>query len=213
MSVVFVDLEMKPVSNDLPEKRAIAPMETIEFGAVKLNGTDETDAFCRLVKPVFGPIPPRYEALTGITNEAVENAEPYAAVFSAFIEWCTDAETIYAWSPSDLTQLRRDAALHPEAPSPAPLAERWDDYQRIFTEKLGLHRELSLKQAAEIVGLNMEGQLHDALWDARNTAALYRLAADPVRWKEKTGGLKKTVNNDKPVTYSLADLFAGWNKD
>ena len=212
MSIVFVDLEMKPVSKEFPEQRALSSMETIEFGAVKLQGAEETDAFCRLVKPAYGPIPPRYEALTGITNEAVDDAEPFTEVFTAFFEWCGDADTIYAWSTSDLAQLRRDAALHPEAPSLEPLALKWQDYQRIFTEKLGLHRELSLKQAAEIVDLDMEGQLHDALWDARNTAALYRLTLDPVRWKEIAGRFKRTVNNDAPVTYSLASLFAGWDK-
>ncbi|MDO4494142.1 MAG: 3'-5' exonuclease [Clostridia bacterium] len=209
MSVVFVDLEMKPIAKEWPKEKKLYSMETLQFGAVKLEGGTETDTFCRVVRPAFGPVPPRYEALTGITNAVAEAADPYAEVLADFIAWCADAEAVYAWSTSDMAQLRRDAGLHPEAPALDPLVKVWGDYQKIFTSKLGLHRELSLKQALEIVDLPFEGHMHDALWDSRNTAALYRLSLDEARWKQATAHLKKTVNNDAPVTFSLASLFAG----
>lgn len=209
MSVVFVDLEMKPVSKEWPKEKKLYSMETLQFGAVKLTGAEETDSFCRIVKPAFGPVPPRYEELTGITDAAAQAADPYETVLADFIAWCSDAEAVYAWSTSDMAQLRRDAGLHPEAPSLEPLVKVWGDYQKIFTGKLGLHRELSLKQALEIVDLPFEGHMHDALWDSRNTAALYRLTLDNEAWKKATAHLKKTVNNDQPVTFSLASLFAG----
>ena len=212
MIVIFIDLEMKPISNSLPELKKLYGMEAIEFGAVRLEGTMETDSFCRLVKPDYGPIPPRYEKLTGITNASVESADGFETVFNDFCEWCKDAERIYAWSGSDLEHLRKEHELKKVALPLDILESRWDDYQKIFTRKLGLHRELSLKQAVDIANLSFEGRMHDALWDARNTAELYRIAEDPDRWHEVTAPLK-TVNCEEPVTYSLAGLFAGLKTD
>lgn len=213
MEVIFVDLEMKPISKDWPELKKLYGMETIQFGAVRLNGLTETGSFCRLVRPDYGPVPPRYEELTGITNDAVNSAESFETVFTAFSKWCTGAECIYAWSGSDIEQLRKEHRMKSVILPLSPLENIWADYQKIFTKKLGLHRELSLKQAIDIANISFEGHMHDALWDARNTAELYRIAEDPNRWHEVTAPLSKNVNRDEPVTYSLAGLFAGIKLD
>ena len=91
----------------------------------------------------------------------------------------------------------------------APLENIWEDYQAVFTEKLGLHRGLSLEQAIEIAGLNFEGRKHDGLWDARNTAELYRLAEDPVSYEQMIKPLRASVGVKEPATWSMADKFAG----
>lgn len=205
-----MDLEMKPVAKEYPAERRIYPHEVIEFGAVMLDDDwNECSAFARPVKPEFGEIPPRYEELTGVTNALVANAKGFADTLADFVSWCTLASVIYAWSGSDWRQLRGEAKLKNVTEFLAPLEPKWADYQRIFTDKLGLSRELSLEQAVSICGLNFEGHMHDACWDARNTAAVYRVAENPVTYAEKLAPLRKNINNaSSGPTTSMASLLA-----
>ena len=99
MAWVFMDLEMKPVDKQFRRQRDICRQEVIEFGAVKL-GEDmaEVDSFRRLVKPVYGAIPPRYEQLTGIRNDDVANADDFETVladFAAYNAACEKADELY----------------------------------------------------------------------------------------------------------------------
>ena len=81
MAWVFMDLEMKPVDKQFRRQRDVCRQEVIEFGAVKLGeDLSEIDSFRRLVKPVYGDIPPRYERLTGISNADVAEAPDFETV-------------------------------------------------------------------------------------------------------------------------------------
>ena len=208
MAWVFMDLEMKPVDKQFRRQRDICRQEVIEFGAVKL-GEDmaEVDSFRRLVKPVFGTIPPRYEQLTGIRNDDVANAEGFETVLADFAAWCGDAETVYAWSGSDLDQLRGEVKMKDIPFSLDALAEKWADFQKIFTRAVGLKRELSLEQAVNIADIDFEGHQHDALWDARNTAELFRIYRDEGRFNAIIGPLREAVNPKKQTSFTLADAL------
>ena len=208
MAWVFMDLEMKPVDKQFRRERDICRQEVIEFGAVKL-GEDyrETDSFRRLVKPVYGDIPPRYERLTGIQNGMVADADDFATVLSAFALWCDDAETVYAWSGSDLDQLRGEVKMKDVAFPLDELAGKWADFQKVFTRAVGLKRELSLEQAVNIANISFEGHQHDALWDARNTAELFRIYRDEARFQAVIEPLRAAVNPQKPTSFTLADAL------
>lgn len=208
--IVFMDLEMKPVSKEFPAARRIYTQEVIEFGAVMLDDNwNECSSFSRPVKPVYGEIPPRYEELTGVTNAIVAEAQEFPEVLADFAAWCAPASVIYAWSGSDWRQLRGEAKLKGVMEFLAPLEPKWRDYQRIFTDRIGLSRELSLEQAVGICGMNFEGHMHDACWDARNTAAVYRIAENPETFQEKLAPMKININNTEAApTTSMADLFA-----
>ena len=208
MAWVFMDLEMKPVDKQFRRQRDICRQEVIEFGAVKL-GEDmaEVDSFRRLVKPVFGEIPPRYANLTGITNDMVADAEGFETVLADFAAWCGDAETVFAWSGSDLDQLRGEVKMKDIPFSLDALAEKWADFQKIFTRAVGLKRELSLEQAVNIADISFEGHQHDALWDARNTAELYRIYRDEGRFNTVIGPLREAVNPKKQTSFTLADAL------
>ena len=144
MAWVFMDLEMKPVDRQFRRQWDICRQEVIEFGAVKLGADlSETDSFRKLVKPVYGDIPPRYERLTGISNEMVTEAADFATVLAEFASWCGDAETVYAWSGSDLDQLRGEVKMKGMDFPLEALAGKWADFQKIFTRAVGLKRELS----------------------------------------------------------------------
>ena len=208
MAWVFMDLEMKPVDKQYRRQWDVCRQGVIEFGAVKL-GADlaEIDSFRRLVKPVYGDIPPRYERLTGITNADVAEAEGFAAVLAEFAAWCDDAETVYAWSGSDLDQLRGEVKMKEiDFPLDA-LAGKWADFQKIFTRAVGLRRELSLEQAVNIANIDFTGHQHDALWDARNTAEIFRIYKDEARFQAVIGPLRKAVNPQKQTSFTLADAL------
>ena len=208
MAWVFMDLEMKPVDKQFRRERDICRQEVIEFGAVKL-GEDmtETDSFRALVKPALGEIPPRYAQLTGITNDMVAEAPDFETVLGQFARWCGDAETVYAWSGSDLDQLRGEVKMKGIDFPMDRLADKWADFQKIFTRAVGLKRELSLEQAVNIANINFEGHQHDALWDARNTAELFRIYRDEGRFNAIIGPLREAVNPKKQTSFTLADAL------
>ena len=208
MAWVFMDLEMKPVDKQFRRERDICRQEVIEFGAVKL-GEDmtETDSFRALVKPALGEIPPRYAQLTGITNDMVAEAPDFETVLGRFAAWCEDAETVYAWSGSDLDQLRGEVKMKGIDFPLKALAGKWADFQKIFTRAVGLKRELSLEQAVNIANINFEGHQHDALWDARNTAELFRIYRDEGRFNAIIGPLREAVNPKKQTSFTLADAL------
>ena len=208
MAWVCMDLEMKPVDKQFRRERDICRQEVIEFGAVKL-GEDmtETDSFRALVKPALGEIPPRYAQLTGITNDMVAEAPDFETVLGQFAAWCEDAETVYAWSGSDLDQLRGEVKMKGIDFPLEALAGKWADFQKIFTRAVGLKRELSLEQAVNIANINFEGHQHDALWDARNTAELFRIYRDEGRFNAIIGPLREAVNPKKQTSFTLADAL------
>ena len=208
MAWVFMDLEMKPVDKQFRRQWDICRQEVIEFGAVKL-GEDmtETDSFRALVKPALGEIPPRYAQLTGITNDMVAEAPDFETVLGQFAAWCEDAETVYAWSGSDLDQLRGEVKMKGIDFPLKALAGKWADFQKIFTRAVGLKRELSLEQAVNIANINFEGHQHDALWDARNTAELFRIYRDEGRFNAIIGPLREAVNPKKQTSFTLADAL------
>ncbi len=208
MAWVFMDLEMKPVDRQFRRQWDICRQEVIEFGAVKL-GEDltEIDSFRRLVKPVYGDIPPRYERLTGISNQMVAEAADFGTVLAVFAAWCDDAETVYAWSGSDLDQLRGEVRMKDMAFPLEEMVGKWADFQKIFTRAMGLRRELSLEQAVNIANISFAGHQHDALWDARNTAELFRIYKDEERFQAVIGPLREAVNPQKPASFTLADAL------
>ena len=87
------------------------------------------------------------------------------------------------------------------------LADKWADFQKIFTRAVGLKRELSLEQAVNIADISFEGHQHDALWDARNTAELYRIYRDEGRFNTVIGPLREAVNPKKQTSFTLADAL------
>lgn len=87
------------------------------------------------------------------------------------------------------------------------LADKWADFQKIFTQAVGLKRELSLEQAVNIANIDFTGHQHDALWDARNTAELFRIYQDEGRFNAVIGPLREAVNPKKQTSFTLSDAL------
>lgn len=213
MKHIVVDLEM----NNIPYKsdaRAICTMETIEIGAVMLDDNlQEISSFRTYVKPQYNDrIIPKISKLTGITDEMVMNAPKFNEAFKMFTNWCMgtgDDITIYAWSDSDYIQISKEIELKGYEMSESErhiVGAEWTDFQNEFDCHLGFERQVSLKMALDMAGIDFSGREHDALDDARNTAELLQIFNDEKLFNKT---LKKIEEIMKPSSLenTLGSMF------
>ena len=182
MKHIVVDLEMNTIRRK-SEARKIWNMETIEIGAVMLDDNlEEIASFSTYVKPEFNDcIERKITKLTGITDDMVKNAPSFSEALKMFTNWClgtNDDVTIYAWSESDYMQISKEMLLknyHVSDTEKDLLLNEWSDFQHEFDSHLGFQKQVSLKMALDMAGVDFSGREHDALDDARNTAELLHI--------------------------------------
>lgn len=185
MKHIVVDLEMNNIRRR-SEARKICTNEIIEIGASMLDeNLWEIGKFQIYVKPEYNDvIVPKISKLTGITNEMVANAPTFSVVFKQFTDWCLnikDDVMIYAWSNTDHSQVMKEIQLKQYKLSEEEhklMEHGWTDFQNEFDIHLGFERQISLKLALDMAGIDFNGRQHDALDDARNTAKLLRVFKD-----------------------------------
>lgn len=185
MKHIVVDLEMNNIRHR-SEVRKICTNEIIEIGASMLDeNLWEIGKFQIYVKPEYNDvIVPKISKLTGITNEMVANAPTFSVAFKQFTDWCLnikDDVMIYAWSNTDHSQVMKEIQLKQYKLSEEEhklMEHGWTDFQNEFDIHLGFERQISLKLALDMAGIDFNGRQHDALDDARNTAKLLRVFKD-----------------------------------
>ena len=217
MNYVFVDFEMNPIRRAYKDERKICKNEIIEIGAVILDENyEEFKSYKQYVKPVFNErISQRVEELTSITNETVENAPLFKDAIIDFIDFCVkycgkDNYTVYAWSGSDLEQLEGEVALKgiDDDDNYRYMVENWVDFQKEYSKILHIHSKMSLEKAISSIEKEFDGQQHDAMWDARNTARLFSLSRDKEKFVEIMSPILETFKEEKePVSTTLGELF------
>ncbi len=209
MMYVFVDFEMNQIDNSHKEEKNICKNEIIEIGAVKLDDTyTEIDSFKTYVKPVITPVTGRITELTGITNDMVEEAPEFAQAMDMFVEWCKDADIIYAWSENDLRQLNKERKLKDyENSDIITVVGKWHDFQKEYARLLGTKRRIALSDAVFYMGEDFKGAEHDALWDARNTAAVFVLSKDKEKFERIMAPIMDIYKPKTNMTFSLGDIF------
>ena len=110
---IFIDLEMNTTDARLVHKKDLRN-EVIEIGAVRMDDTfHPLDRFRIFVRPQYnGVIERKIYKLTGISNGAVSDAVSLPEALDALEAWCgSDGCEIYAWSTSDLCQLRKECGF------------------------------------------------------------------------------------------------------
>lgn len=185
MKHIVVDLEMNNIRRR-SEARKICTNEIIEIGASMLDeNLWEIGKFQIYVKPEYNDvIVPKISKLMGITNEMVANAPTFSVAFKQFTDWCLnikDDVMIYAWSNTDHSQVMKEIQLKQYKLSEEEhklMEHGWTDFQNEFDIHLGFERQISLKLALDMAGIDFNGRQHDALDDARNTAKLLRVFKD-----------------------------------
>ncbi len=214
MNHIFVDFEMNPIEKKHKEARQICTQEIIEIGAVMLDANyEEISAFKCYVKPEYSTeITRKCMEITGITTEMLQMASTFSEALLDFVIWCMDQGEdfeIYAWSENDLLQLTGEMRLKEVEPMDevAYIVEHWHDFQKTFCDLLGLYRPISLETAVGSIGKKFVGQIHDALWDARNTAHIYSLSKDTETFYAVMKPIMELLQPREEFTCMLGDLF------
>ena len=213
MKHIVVDLEMNNVKKNNEAKR-ISRMETIEIGAVMLDDNlQEIASFRTYVKPEYNDvIEKKISNLTGITDDMVANAPKFNEALKMFTNWCLgtgDDVTIYAWSDTDYNQIKGEMILKGYEASEDEktlLDNKWSDFQKEFDSNLGFERQVSLKKALEMAGIDFKGRAHDALDDARNTAVLLNIFRDEEKFSTTLKKIKEAME-PTPIGCTLGELF------
>ncbi len=212
MNYIIVDLEMNPVAKEYKREREISKMEIIEIGAVIMDEQFLVlGEFKTLVKPMFNSeIYRRYETLTGISTQMVSSAPAFTTAYEMFVNWCESYGSeyeVYAWSDTDYHQIVAELEQkNYQDEDKKRILDHWYDFQKEYTEKLGLERIMSLEKALNYAGIEFEGRMHDALWDAKNTAELFAI----VRNEDRCNVVLKSVMEvlrPKKVSGSLGEMF------
>ena len=212
MNYIIVDLEMNPVAKQFKEERTISRMEIIEIGAVIMDENFLVlGEFKTLVKPQFNDeIYKKYEPLTGISTNMVSTAPAFSTAYEMFVNWCESygkEYEVYAWSENDYNQLVAEMTQknYSNENMKKPL-KHWNDFQKEYSEKLGLERIMSLENALYCAGMDFEGRQHDALCDAKNTAKLFALVHDETKCEKM---LKSVLDvfKAKHITGTLGEMF------
>lgn len=217
MKHIVVDLEMNTVRGKM-EKKGTYNMETIEIGAVMLDDRlQEISSFRTYVKPEYNNrIAPNISRLTGITDAMVEHAPYFKEAFRMFANWCLgigDEVIIYAWSNSDYFQMKKELVWKECELSSMErkiMDTEWSDFQKEFDSHLGFDRQVSLKFALDMAGIDFSGREHDALDDARNTAELLQIFKNESLFNETLRKVKEamTPSSLENTLGSLFDLSA-----
>lgn len=213
MKYIVVDLEMNPLEHQYKNERLICNDEIIEIGAVLMDESfQEIGSFMTLVKPQYSAeIRNSIEKLTGITTEMVQAAPTFQDAMDMFFKWCCSIPgevQICQWSENDFLQFQREMQLKEYAldEKAQGLFTDWCDFQCEYGTVLGVDRRISLKQAIMYAGIEMEGRLHDALDDARNTAHLVKIIRIPELRKKALESVIEALK-PKPMSVSLGAMF------
>ncbi|MBB5335538.1 3'-5' exonuclease [Pectinatus brassicae] len=220
MKYIVLDLEMNPIINKFKKERRICKNEVVEIGAVLIDENyNKIAQYCQYVKPQYNEIAKRYEELTGVTNELVSNAPDFAEAMQLFCQWqkkyCSEEEiVVYAWSENDRRQLDQESVLKQlDKDEYSLLICPWYDLQKEYCSMLGLERMITLKAAVGAMGEDFVGRMHDALWDAENTARIFILSRNKDNFKKVMRPVLEVLQPSAPMTYSLGDMFADKLKD
>ena len=215
MHAVFVDFEMNPIGKEQKEARQICSGEIIEIGAVKLDEKGyEISSYKEYVRPEYTfEMNTTCQELTGITMDTLAGASHFREVYERFLHWCNETAPnnyeIYAWSESDWRQLSGELRLKAVQVTQNIkwMLDHWQNFQQIYCNLLGLDRVISLDKAVSTMGEQFDGQMHDALWDARNTSKLYVLSKQKDEFKRIMKPIMAAMEPTEPLTYSLAEAF------
>ncbi|MBQ0065153.1 MAG: exonuclease domain-containing protein [Firmicutes bacterium] len=212
MKYVVVDLEMNPIQKKYKREKEIWKMETIQIGAVVLDENfQEISTFSTLVKPQYNEkIEKRYEQMTGITTEMVENAPIFKNAMEQFLSWCKhldDELEFLQWSDCDLMQIQKEIELkHLSFSNYEEFLDDWVDFQEEFGDTLGLGKQISLNDALSYAHILFKGDRHNALHDARNTGYLLEIIRDEKKCQEVLGSVIQALNPTHKGT-TLGELF------
>ena len=175
MKYIVLDLEWNSPEhrNRLVKEPIVFQGEIIQIGAVMLNEQmEEIGSFEAKIRPEFYKrINRKIEELTGITDKDLENALLFTDAINNFKNWCGDDSILLTWGSCDVQMLEDNLIMY-------DMDYRWIpeefDAQLMFDFQETMEdRNYSLDYAVYYFGIRGI-KAHDALNDARDTAAVIR---------------------------------------
>lgn len=170
MQFIIVDLE----ATCWKTGTYLQKMEVIEIGAVRLDeNLVEAGEFAAFVKPTREPVLSDFcRQLTGITQEQVDGAEQFPAVFEKFCAWIGEGEfRLCSWGAYDFNQFELECRRY-AIPFPF-VVDRHINIKRLFASQRNL-KPCSMKQALNLLQIPLEGRHHRGIDDAKNIAKIAR---------------------------------------
>lgn len=206
---IFIDFEMNHNSNE-------SASEIIELGAVMMSDENViVSEFQSYVKPTC-KLNPRILEMTKITSNQIEVGESLINVLDSFSKWCcsncTDKNiAFYSWSTSDYKQLKYETDKKNIENAFLNMAfNNWHDYQKEFGLNLNLSQAIGLKRLIPLIDGTINGHLHSALYDAKNTAIVYAFTHNSKN-KKNLDRIAEILNPSK-ITSCIGDMFPNLNE-
>ncbi|MGS0724756.1 exonuclease domain-containing protein [Shewanella sp. 0m-11] len=172
--LVVIDIEHTCTADGSipPNEREIIEVAAILVSTKNLKSISGVSEFNSFVSPERHPNLSRFcSELTGISQSQVMKAENFSQVFNDFKMWLPeDNSYIFScWGGYDLIQINIDCTNHGlEEFNPTTVI----NLKKAFAKTQQLKTQVGLRRALELSGVNIEGTLHRAIYDARNTVKL-----------------------------------------
>lgn len=179
MHYIVVDLEWnQPLSHRSSAFRKVGDrlmFEVIQIGAVKLDEELRMlGSFNRLITPEhYMKLHPRIRRITGITQEDLSDAPPFAEAYAQFLSWCGEDIAVLTWGGDDISVLKQNVdffGVGKELPA-------FYDLQRLYCsldEKNKERRGLRAAMTAYQIQPSEEHPFHSAVDDAYYTAKVFQ---------------------------------------
>lgn len=186
--------------------------EIIQIGAVRVdeNG-DVLDTFEMTLRPrIFRKLHWRIAEVTGLSQGDLEAGMPIAEGLRRFQEWAGPDAEFAEWGLDDVPVLKQNLFLYNMDES---WPTRWYDLQQIFLKNFprGEGEGLTLESVVDRLGIEHDGDFHNALDDALYTTKICRrlpLAQGIAEYPDPAAQLTAALlNNTDTETYDIQTYF------
>ena len=142
--------------------------QILEIGAVKVFNNEIKSEFHCFIKQNGNKLTNLDKKITKLTNSQLENGISLEKALTEFYKFCDD-NIIYTWSNSD----KKILDINLNRINSKLSFDFHDGREEIFNKYTGFKRNLSVTDAINWVGEYFEGEKHNALNDAKNTATIF----------------------------------------
>ncbi|AWI05401.1 3'-5' exonuclease [Clostridium drakei] len=181
MNYIIFDLEFNQSLNSKKENKNLTnlkcPFEIIQIGAVKLDENFQViSTIDKLVKPkLYTVMNPFVEEMTGIKIDILNKEQSFKEVYKDFLEFIGNNQSILCvWGACDIKELFRNIEYHNLDAS--SISKNYINIQWYASKYLNYPKgtSIGLKNAAELLNINIENKFHNALNDAYYTAEVFK---------------------------------------
>ncbi|MGV8979985.1 exonuclease domain-containing protein [Clostridium sp.] len=213
MNYIVFDLEFNQGYNFGVETENIinpkCPFEIIQIGAVKLNENfEKISTLDILIKPkIYTTLNPFVKKLTGLTMDELDKGKSFKEMYTEFIQFIEpDHCVLCVWGAADIKELFRNIEYYEldETTVPTEYINIQSYASKALNCKKGIN--IGLSNAAKLLDISVESQLHNAFNDAYYTAEVFKtIYSSEIKVKTynpyKHQGLKRSNNENYEIDF------------